>query len=324
MSISITNKSSGNKYDILRLESYDIENAMDIPADHFSLQIGNIGGIYSTYFDSDDIVSVSDEEYLFVGIVDDFKIKWDSSGNYLYLDGRDKALLLLDNDAEPRTYYNLTLEELIKKLAIPFGFTSFDIAKTKSIAKIVVDLGESVWDVMFRICRNQGYWLWIKPDGTIVAQTLNYSALPSYVFSNSEINALPIESLEKTKSSAKLKSEIWVRAQGEKTIIAKKKDQSLYDKGFIRRLILEDPDSDNYKEAEKKAEEELKDSKKGSLEIVIETRGNKKILTNTTAKVIDPKSNTDGVFFIVGVRHIKNRDKGNITVVRLRPLWEGL
>ncbi len=324
MQIKITNKASNKIYDIVRLENYEIENAMDIPADHFNIKFGNPGGAYSGLIGTDDIVEVLEENIILKGVVDDYRSKWDSSGSYINLDGRDLALLLMDNDAIPQTYYNLTLEDFIKKITTPYGFTKFDIAKTKVISKIVVDTGDTEWDIIFREAEKIGYWLWVMPDSTIVAQTLNYEATPSYTFSNEIVGAIHMESCELVESAATIKSEIWVRAQAEKTIVAKKKDQTLINKGFVRRRIIEDPESDNYSEAEKKATEELKDSKKGSYEIILETRGNREIKTNTTAKVIDPINKIDGVFFIVAVKHIKNKERGSVTTVRLRPFWEGL
>jgi prophage tail gpP-like protein len=55
-------------------------------------------------------------------MADDVDEYWDDNGSKIEIGGRDKSMILLENDAEPKTYYKLKLSAFISKTAGPYGF----------------------------------------------------------------------------------------------------------------------------------------------------------------------------------------------------------
>lgn len=329
MQVTVNSKKDNKQYKITRMSEFDIETSMDIPADHFNITIQNPDGINSELFNDNDSFSIEDNgKTILDGIADDVDEYWDDGGAKIEVDGRDKSLLLIENDAEPKTYYKLKFSDFLKKIASPYGFSKFVVNSQydKVIDKIVVEVGDSEWDILFRECKKLDMWLWCSPDGTIIADVLNYSGKPTYTFSNdlSIKSAIRIKRFSKKKRGSDLKNQIWVRGHGSKAFTSKYKDSILTDRGYNRRMIIEDPDATNISKGEEIAKRTIKERKRGSFEIELTIHGKHQIETNKTAYIKDRITKTEGVFFIVGVRHKKNDNSGNEKIVRLRPLWEGL
>ncbi|QZY56714.1 hypothetical protein [Crassaminicella profunda] len=334
MRVIVDSKKHKKQFKIQRMSEYDIETSMDIPADHFNIIIDNpVGfdgcGVNAEILNPNDKFTIyEDDDVILDGIADDVDEGWSDEGSKIEIDGRDKSMLLLENDAEPKTYYKLKFSDFLKKLASPYGFTSFHVNPTydKVIDKIVVEVGDSEWDTLQRECKKLGMWIWCTSSSTIIADVLNYKEEPSYTFSNdmSVQNAIRIKRFLKRKRGADIKNEVWVRGQGKKTFTAKFKDAALVTLGYIRRMIVEDGNAKNIAEGEKIAKRYLNERKRGSFEIEIIIHGRHEIETNKTAYVKDKVTKTDGVFFIVGVKRKKSDNVGQEKIIRLRPLWEGL
>ncbi|QEK12706.1 hypothetical protein FQB35_10385 [Crassaminicella thermophila] len=334
MLVIVDSNKHKKQFKIQRMSEYDIETSMDIPADHFNIIIDNpVGpdghGVNAEMLNPNDRFRIyEDNEIILDGMADDLDETWGEEGAKIEIDGRDRSMLLLENDAEPKTYYKLKFSDFLKKIAAPYGFTNFQVNPIydKVIDKIVVEVGDSEWDTLFRECKKLGMWLWCTSNSTIIADVLNYKEEPSYTFSNdmSISNAIRMKRFSKRKRGADIKSEVWVRGHSKKTFTAKFKDTVLTALGYARRMIIENGDAKNIAEGEKIAKRYVDERKRGSFEIEITINGRHKIETNKTAYVKDKVTKTDGVFFVVGVRHKKNNNVGNEKIIRLRPLWEGL
>jgi prophage tail gpP-like protein len=214
------------------------------------------------------------------------------------------------------------------QICAPYGFSQFQVNSPydKVIDKIVVEVGDSEWDCIFREAQKLGLWLWCTPDGTIITDILNYKEQPSYTFTNdlSYGKAIRIKRFRKKKRGADLKSEVWVRGHGQKAFTVKHKHDPLVKKGLNRRMIIEDGEAQNISNGERTAKRLIEERIRGSFEIELTINGKHHIEINKTAYVSDKRTKTEGVFFIVGVRHKKNDNVGNEKIIRLRPLWEGL
>lgn len=334
MYVEVGSKIHNKTYEINRMSEYDIETSLDIPADHFNIIIENPVddkgyGVNADIFNPNDTFKIS--EYYGVilnGVADDVDEYWDENGSKIEIDGRDKSMLLLENDAEPKTYYKLKLSAFINKIAGPYGFKAKVNSKyDKVINKIVVEVGDSEWDCIFRETKKLGMWLWCEPDGTLVADVLNYNGKPSYKFSNdlSIEDAIRMKKFSKKKRGADIKNEVWVRGHGNKSFTAKYKDSDLTSKGYRRRTILEDGgEAKNISKGQEIAKRYIQERKRGSFELELTINGKYEVQTNKTAYVKDKVTKTDGVFFIVGVMDKKNDNIGHEKIIRLRPLWEGL
>ena len=332
MYVEVQSKVYKKAYEINRMSEYNVETSLDIPADYFNIiienPVDNKGfGLNADVFNPNDTFKISENYGIILnGVADDTDEYWDEGGSKIELSGRDISMLLLENDAEPRTYNKLKLSAFINKIAGPYGFKAKVNSKyDKVINKIVVEVGDSEWDCIFRETKKLDMWLWCEPDGTLVADKLNYSGAPSYKFSNDlSIDAIRIKKFSKKKRGADIKNEVWVRGQGKKAFTAKYKDNDLTNKGYKRRMIIEDGEAKNIKDGQDKGKKLVQERKRGSFEIELTINGKHEVKTNKTAYVKDKVTKTEGTFFIVGVRDKKNDNIGHEKIIRLRPLWEGL
>jgi len=330
----IVNTSADKKtYKIRQMSEYDIETSMDIPADHFNVKIENPTdenghGVNAELFNPNDSFRIEEAGITVLdGLADDVDEYWDENGSKVEIDGRDKSMLLLENDAIPQEYNKIKISALIKKIAGPFGFNNIvNPQHDKTLTKVVVEGGDSIWDVIFRECNKQGLTIWCEPNGIINVDTPNYKESPSYKFSNdpSIKNAIRIERFSKRKRGADIKNEVWVRGQGKKTFTAKATDPELTQQGYQRRLITESGEAQNIAEGERVAKRHIRDRKIGTFEIELTVHGRHDIKINKTAYVKDRVTRTEGTFFIVSVRSKKNNNVGNIKILRLRRLDEGV
>lgn len=319
-------------YEINKMSEYDVETSLDIPADHFNIIIENSidtkgYGVNADIFNPNDTFRISEHYGVILnGVADDVDEFWDEDGSKIEIVGRDKSMLLLENDAEPRTYNKLKLSAYINKIAGPYGFKARVNSKyDKVINKIVVEVGDSQWDTIFRETKKLDMWLWCEPDGTLVADKLNYSEKPSYKFSNDlSIDAIRMKKFSKKKRGADIKNEVWVRGHGNKAFTAKYKDNDLTSKGYRRRMIIEDGEAKNISKGQEIAKRHVQERKRGSFEVELTIHGKHEVKTNKTAYLKDKVTKTEGTFFIVGVRDKKNDNIGHEKIIRLRPLWEGL
>lgn len=323
MKITITSSKTGKQYNVSRFLSYDIDTSIDIPADHFNVEIANPYGENSGLFDANDSVII---EYggtvILNGIIDDMRSTVDNTGARITLDGRDKSLLLLDNDAIPQAYYNLTLESFIKKIATPYGFTKFDIAKTETVAKIKIEPGQTEWEAIYQQAyKKMGLMPWVTADGTFVCKKLNYSRQPTHLFSNELPGAINYTSSTVRLTLAGVKSEVLAKTYKEKGYPVARKYNPLIQEGFRRRRVIEDGEAENLKELIRNSDEFLEDSRRGSYEVTLTCKSNFAIKPNQTARVFDRIHKVDNVFWIVGVRHTL-ADEGKTTTVRMWRIGE--
>ena len=333
MNVIVGSKVHKKTYEIKRMSEYDIETSLDIPADSFNIVIENPidekgYGVNADIFNANDSFEISENYGVILnGVSDDVEEYWDENGSRIEIGGRDRSMILLENDAEPKTYYKLKLSAFISQVAGLYGFKARVNSKyDKVIEKIVVEVGDSEWDCIFRETKKLDMWLWCEPDGTLVADVLNYSGTPIYKFSNDlgMKDAIRIKKFGKKKRGADLKNEVWVRGHGKKAFTAKYKDSDLTNKGYKRRMITEDGEAKDISKGQEIAKRQVEERKRGSFEIELTINGKHPIEANKTAYIKDKVTRVDGVFFIVGVRDKKNSNVGHEKTIRLRPLWEGL
>lgn len=339
MKVNLKSHINKKEYEILRLSEYDIETTLDIPADYFSVIIENpidytsgLGKYADLFNDNDEIKIYEQNKLILSGIADDVIESWGEDYAKIELSGRDTTLLLLENDAEPKSYYDMNLASFINTLASPLGFSVKVSSKYDRIAKKrVVEVGDSIWDALYRESKKLGLWIWCNHNKTIQVDKLNYKSTADYFFSNdlakldSKKNKyIPMKSLSKNKKGSQLKNEVWIRGHSNKAFTCKYKDSDLNNRGYSRRIITEDSDAKSISKANEIAKNMANERKKGSYEIEIVVNGKHLIDINKTAYIYDTKTKLDGVFFIVGIRSSKNHISGHTKTIRLRPLWEGL
>ena len=90
------------------------------------------------------------------GIVDEYSVELGSGGLTVTLAGRGYAARLLDNESRPVTYEQVTLRELIRRHAEPYGITCGAAADLRSTVPYTAGAGVSQWKVISEFCRRPG------------------------------------------------------------------------------------------------------------------------------------------------------------------------
>ena len=93
------------------------------------------------------------------GIVDEYEVELGSGGLTVTLSGRGYAARLLDNESRPVTYEQVTLRELIRCHAEPYGITCGAAADLRSTVPYTAGAGVSQWKVISEFCRTCGGFL---------------------------------------------------------------------------------------------------------------------------------------------------------------------
>lgn len=93
------------------------------------------------------------------GIVDEYSVELGSGGLTVTLAGRGYAARLLDNESRPVTYEQVTLRELIRRHAEPYGITCGAAADLRSTVPYTAGAGVSQWKVISEFCRTYGGFL---------------------------------------------------------------------------------------------------------------------------------------------------------------------
>lgn len=304
MKVAIESRKNKQRYAVRRFSELYVETNLDIPADFFQIVIENPlnewgKGINAGRFAPNDQVIIEQENtQILRGITDEVRCYWDDVTSKIEMDGRDYSQLLLDNSAEPRTYNQLSFGDYMKTIATPYGFSKFRVnsLKDQALQKITVEPGDSQWDTLHREARRLGMWLWCMPDGTLVADELNYGSAPLYRFSNEESDSIKIKKLDMKEDGTYIRGEVWVRGYGQKTFLTKYQHQGLIDQGFDKRRIIE-TNAKNSKEAETMAKRFIEETLIGNYEIQITVNGKHSIEVNQTAYVKDKITGIEGVFF---------------------------
>jgi prophage tail gpP-like protein len=98
----------------------------------------------------------------------------------LELRGRDGAAVLLDCSAPVFAAKEITLQEVITKVARPLGVSKVRIEADDSLVRerVAIEPGESGWQAIQRAAEANGLWPWFEPDGTLVVGGPDYSTPP--------------------------------------------------------------------------------------------------------------------------------------------------
>lgn len=93
------------------------------------------------------------EEVFFEGKVDWQRSMASAKGITLELEARDKGAALLDNEALPQAYRNLTIHQLFNLLVRPWGFTLLLHSNPTTVPEFTVRKGQSLWGAFSTLSR---------------------------------------------------------------------------------------------------------------------------------------------------------------------------
>ncbi len=107
---------------------------------------------------------------LFEGCVDRQQTRVDENGVVLEVEARDKGAALLDNEARPKAYQNLTVHRMFEELIAPHGFLLVDGYPTIHVPAFTIRKGQSLWDAFCTLARlSYGHLPYVRGDMVITA-----------------------------------------------------------------------------------------------------------------------------------------------------------
>lgn len=91
-------------------------------------------------------------EQVFSGFCDQQTAREDQGGRTFTVQARSRGALVLDNEALPQTYYDITTGELFRRHLRPYGFTRLDVPREVKLGIFTVPKGMSEWEVFSAFC----------------------------------------------------------------------------------------------------------------------------------------------------------------------------
>lgn len=316
------------------VEGFSIDSAMDTDADAFSIDLGAPTPDLKFLTDRDTEVRVSiftdgfqrgTVEQLHTGIAD--IVGYDSSDHILSIVGRDMTSLAADSQVPPGEKKHVRPDRLVRSEALALGMRRLRLARVKPMTKFFRDSGETYWESWYRLYRQRKMWMWAEPDGSVIADKLNYAVSPTYRFGvptkkAARRNWIPVERCAITKDAQSRVGEVWVFGDNGKDIgfMAKALDPSI--RSWVKRplKIITSSTARNKSEARTEAWEEIFEGKVGSLEIVIDvplSETGRMVRQNYMAEINLPDMGLHGIFYIVGVNAVGGSG-GYMQKIRLR------
>jgi prophage tail gpP-like protein/cell wall-associated NlpC family hydrolase len=316
------------------VESYYVDTSIDNDADLWSIQIGDPENEYGDVFKRDAEVRVQvfgvspskKSDFIVTGIADEIEVTEDG---LISLSGRDMSAVAIDSDVPPKQYKLVRAWAIVERQARELGIGNRLSLARKGIIKKTqyTDGSESYWEFWHRLYRKEKMWIWTEPNGTIVADTLNYEDKPSYFLGtprgdeSAAVKQRYIEvfNVQLRKTTQGRLGEVWIYGnRGDRGFLVIENDPTTRLWQKRPRKIMLDSEASSPKIATKRAWEEIFEGKVGSLELTVTVSDpGHWIRQNRVAKVRIPERGIFGEFFVVGTRMVGGAD-GFMQEVRLR------
>ena len=128
-----------------------------VPCDSFTFTCAYTAEMAEAAHLAVSFLALEGERLLLHGIVDEAVTEETAErGRTLTLTGRGYAARLLDNESRPLTYQDVTLRELIRAHAEPYGIHCAACADIRAKGTYTVAAGSSEWKVLEDLCRAYG------------------------------------------------------------------------------------------------------------------------------------------------------------------------
>ena len=140
----------GDRYTLSGPLTASVTRALESPAQSlavtFPLEQGSLPGAAVA------IQLLRGGRVLFDGLCDQQTAREDQDGRTLTIQARSRGGLLLDNEALPQTYYNITTSQLFRDCLGPWGFSRLLVPREVELGLFTVPKGRSVWEVFSAFC----------------------------------------------------------------------------------------------------------------------------------------------------------------------------
>lgn len=333
--VVLTTRWAGTAYrssTIRRVESYQVETALDSDADSWAIELGNLTGDLNALLARDNevrtqIYGAGDKRtFLVTGIMDDANY---SEQGTIILNGRDLSAIPVDSDHYPDSFRGMNAPDIIRQEAESLGMTTkFRLSKAGGPKTQLTDGSEKYWEFWYRMIRKEKQWLWTEPDGTLVSSVLNYAASPKYKFASVSVakaDEIPVMSFQFRKTTQNRFGQVAIvwrsqtqLASGAPPNIHLQDDPTIKAWRKKPQKIIEDKHAKTKQEASKMADEEIYESKVGALEILVTVPDPGFLIDqNNMARLRLPEYGISGEWFVVGTI-IRGDTSGFVQDIRLR------
>lgn len=217
--------------------NFEIQKEQGVPADCLDATF--------PYFENassiNKIILYEKDKVCFTGIVDEILKSKSISGTIVKFFCRNMFALLIDNEAIPGTFYNVTANMIFDRYIKLYGFESFVADNTVLKGIFEIEKGESVYDVLAEFCRihykSTPFLLNEKEISFVGAEREN-----SIIFSDKEIkseNGIEYYSLECFEYPCKLISKVKVKTSENDFYETLVENKEAVEKGIVRQRCID-------------------------------------------------------------------------------------
>ena len=146
-------------YELPPLLEWNVRHTGTVPCDSWSVTAVYRPEMAPVLKMAAGFAAVEDGQTQLRGIVDEYSVELDQNGLTVTLAGRGYAARLLDNESRPVTYERVTLRELLRRHAEPYGITVGEAVELSPAAPYTAGAGSSQWKVISEFCRVYGGFL---------------------------------------------------------------------------------------------------------------------------------------------------------------------
>lgn len=288
------------------LLSVVLNSEIDVPADSIAVTMP-----YNkkTALNVHTITASFGEKILFRGVVDEVISLCDEKQAIMKLTARSPAGLLLDNEAEPVTYYCPSADFVCDKHLKPFGIEAQDADNIPLINYFRIDKGMTHWQVLESFCKIH-YGTSPRIDGDGKAFLKGKSSDNSLVFGKNGIDYI---SIKESRKKCELIDEVRVKIDKFGGYSSKVMNDNPDCKGICRvRLLNATEDAGRLKTADKM----LENSNKKSYCIMLLCNGCVADAMGSRAKIFDERLGCIDNLIVQKVQYSLGAD-GEFTVLEL-------
>ena len=139
----------GREHKLPSLLEWELCLTGGVPCDSFRVKTVLSDELRGVLPDVTRFLVLQNGETLFRGVVDEYELSWDGSGETVTVSGRGMAALLLDNESERKTYQNPTMQEILNNHVLDFGVAlEGAVPAVAGESSYVVESGSSQWKAL--------------------------------------------------------------------------------------------------------------------------------------------------------------------------------
>lgn len=146
-------------YDLPALLSWTVVHTGGVPCDSYTVKFLYDKEMAPVLRLAASFMGIENGQIVARGIVDEYTVELGSEGILATITGRGAAARLLDNESRPVTYEAVTLAEIVRCHAEPYGIVCREVTDIRATSVYTVPAGVSQWKVLADFCETYGGFL---------------------------------------------------------------------------------------------------------------------------------------------------------------------